>query len=65
MKYNIDEHQHRFAAWAAGRVASVKGCRFTVEQAAQILDQVDFNLPSPDEFDAQHRDWRSKVIENL
>jgi len=26
--YGIEQHNHNFAAWAASRAASVKGCRF-------------------------------------
>jgi len=64
MNYSAKEHQHRFAAWAAGRAASVKNCRFSVEQAAQVLAEAGFPraLPVPDQFDEQHRAWRSAVI---
>ncbi|MFZ0254059.1 MAG: hypothetical protein WAN46_00075, partial [Gammaproteobacteria bacterium] len=71
MTYSIDEHRHRFAAWAAGRAASVKGCRFTVKKAKDILESVGLralvstpkNLPYPECFDAEHRAWRQKIIE--
>ena len=36
--YSIIEHKHRFASWAAGRAANVKGCRFTVEQGKKIIE---------------------------
>ena len=70
MSYTIEEHQHRFAAWAAGRAANVNGCRFKVEQGKQILEDVGLNivartinnLPQPNEFDAEHRKWRNDVI---
>lgn len=70
MPYSIEEHKHRFAAWAAGRASSVKGCRFTVEQGEDILkkagmDSVAKNLaalPEPDDFDKEHEKWRYKVI---
>ena len=71
MPYDIEEHKHRFAAWAAGRAASVKGCRFTVEQAKVIIEAVGLRrciedpgtLPAPAAVDAQHRIWRQSVIE--
>lgn len=70
MSYTIHDHRHRFAAWAAGSAASVKGCRFRVEQAAGILQAVGLdqigeapsNLPDPDDFDLQHRSWRNSMI---
>jgi hypothetical protein len=70
MAYTIEEHQHRLAAWAAGRAASVKGCRFTVRQAKVILEAAGFNadfatpsaLPKPAQIDATHRKWRADII---
>lgn len=38
VEYTIDEHRHRFAAWAASRAASVINCRFSVEQGKKILE---------------------------
>lgn len=71
MPYSIQEHKHRFAAWAASRAANVKGCRFTVEQGKQILEDAGLNviaestdnLPHPKDFDTQHRKWRDSVKE--
>lgn len=68
--YTIEEHRHRFAVWAAGRAASVKGYRFTVEQARKIIEATELhelaknivNMPSPESFDEQHRQWRAKAI---
>jgi hypothetical protein len=68
--YTIEEHKHRFSAWVAGRSASVKGCRFSVKQAKEILEAVDLNqlladpnsLPLPQDMDARHRKWRNSVI---
>jgi hypothetical protein len=68
--YTIEEHQHRFASWAAGRAASVKGCRFKVHQAKAILEAVGFDasfsnpadLPNPRESDRTHREWRDGLI---
>jgi hypothetical protein len=70
MPYTIETHKHRFAAWAASRAASVKGCRFTVEQGKAILETIGINhilsqpdnLPQPQDFDPTHREWRNKVI---
>ncbi len=70
MPYSIEEHKHRFAAWAAARAASVNKCRFSVELGKQILDSAEMNnvarsidnLPRAIEFDAKHREWRNKVI---
>lgn len=71
MPYTIEEHKHRFSAWAAGRAASVNGCRFSVEQAKEIIEAAGLNqllacpnnLPLPQDTDARHREWRNKVIE--
>jgi hypothetical protein len=70
LTYTIEEHQHRLAAWAAGRAASVKGCRFTVRQAKAILESAGFNtgfatasaLPVPTHIDSMHRHWRKDII---
>lgn len=71
MSYSIEEHKHRFATWAAGRAANVRGCRFKVQQAKSILESAGLrtvslsvqNLPPPEYFDIEHRKWRSEVIE--
>ena len=68
--YTIAEHQHRLAAWAAGRAASVKGCRFTVQQAKGFLEAAGFvaefasptALPSPVDMDRTHRSWRKAIV---
>lgn len=71
MIYTIEEHKHRFAAWAAGRAASVNGCRFTVEEARTVLESVEEfkpsfsnpdQLPSPQCFDNAHKLWRESII---
>lgn len=70
MPYTIEDHKHRFAAWAAGRAANVKGCRFSVEQGKTILEAVGLNnlltspdlLPLPHETDIKHGVWRGDVI---
>lgn len=71
MSYSIEEHKHRFAAWAAGTAASVNGCRFKVWQAKIILEDAGLHeasrsivyLPEANNFDAQHRDWRNNIID--
>ena len=70
MPYTIEEHKHRFSAWAAGRAANVNGCRFSVEQAKEILEAAGLNqlladpnsLPLPQDTDARHRERRNSVI---
>ena len=71
MTYTLVEHRHRFAAWAAGRAAGAKGCRFTVEEGRGLIESTD--IPSyaadweratetPEDFDAQHRLWRETMV---
>jgi hypothetical protein len=70
--YGIEVHQHRFAAWAACRAASVVNCRFGVEQGRPILETCGFTasfsrpdqLPEsePHAIDAAHRQWRADII---
>jgi hypothetical protein len=70
MSYTIEDHKHRFAAWAAGSAASVIGCRFKVEIGKKMLEAAGLDqllagpesLPVPLEFDRSHKDWREKVI---
>jgi hypothetical protein len=69
--YGIERHSHLFAAWAASRAASVKGCRFKVEQGRAILEAAGFKadfftpdqLPASENMDEKHRQWRGGVIE--
>ncbi len=70
MPYTIDQHRHLFAAWAASRGASVKGCRFEVRQGRKMLEACGFipdfstpdQLPTPESLDEQHRNWRLTAI---
>ena len=70
MTYTIEEHKHRYSAWAASRAASVKSCRFKVSDGKAILEEIAIaatastpaNLPGPDRFDAVHRNWREATI---
>ncbi len=68
-EYGIEQHSHRFAAWAASRAASVKGCRFKVEIGQSILEKCGFDdsfvhkqLPTPDDIDEQHKKWRDQML---
>jgi hypothetical protein len=68
--YGIELHQHRFAAWAASRAASVTKCRFSVEQGRVILEECGFTadfsrpdqLPKTHATDEAHRKWRTDVV---
>ncbi len=68
---DIDEHSHRFAAWAAATGASASpACRFTVGQGKAILEAAGFKadlrlprqLPSPARIDRTHAIWRRLII---
>ncbi len=69
-EYGIEMHQHRFAAWAACRAASVVNCRFGVEQGRTVLETCGFTasfcrpeqLPEPSAVDDAHRHWRADVM---
>lgn len=72
MPYSIEEHRHRFAAWAASRAANVINFRFKVEEGKKIIElsglmeigsHID-NLPHPNKFDEKHREWRYSVIKH-
>jgi len=68
--YTIDQHRHRFAAWAASRAASVAPNRFKVEHGVEMIKIAGLpdlfaspdNLPSPDQIDYAHRAWRTSII---
>ena len=71
MSYTIEEHKHRYAAWAASRAASTKTCRFSVQQGKSIVDKLGLHLliadpallPLPGDLDSQHREWRTGAIQ--
>ena len=69
MPYSIEEHKHRFAAWAAGLAASVKGCRFKVSTGRSLLEAAGLRKLSedpdrlPNNIDHQHRYWRQLIID--
>lgn len=69
--YDIHEHSHRFAAWAAATGASASPrCRFTVAAGKKILEAAGFDtrlrhpkqLPSPPRMDGVHLAWRKAII---
>ncbi len=70
MSYTIEEHKHRYAAWAASRAASTKTCRFEVQIGKEILEETGLNqllsspenLPASSTIDVEHRIWREKAI---
>lgn len=72
MPYTIEEHKHRYTAWAASRAASTKTCRFSVQQGKSIIEATGIQefladpalLPLPDEIDFQHRAWRAAAIQS-
>ena len=67
--YTIEEHQHRLAAWAASRAASVVAYRFNVKQGVSILEASGFKaalscadqLPLPVDMDRTHAKWREAI----
>lgn len=68
-EFNITEHNHKFAVWAAGRAASVKDQRFDVESAKKLIDFIDLkqyiDQPDrlPDDFDAEHHKWCTTICQ--
>lgn len=64
--YTADDHNHRFAAWAAGRAASTSTQRFPVETGRKLLESCGFTagmgsfeaLPDPATIDHAHARWR-------
>lgn len=69
--YNIRDHSHRFAAWAAATGASASPkCRFRVEDGKAILEAAGLDaglcrpsqLPKPGQIDRVHARWRARVI---
>lgn len=68
--YDIVEHKHRYAAWAASRAASTKTCRFDVVTGKSIIEAVGLQqllrdpllLPEPVHTDAVHARWREAAI---
>lgn len=69
--YDIEQHRHLFAAWAAGRAASVPGGRFSVAEGRYILEACGFvsalsspnQLPQSSTIDDHHRRWRGDATD--
>lgn len=67
--YTVDDHNHRFAAWAAGRAASTSTQRFPVETGRKLLESCGFTagmgspaaLPDPAVIDQAHARWRATM----
>ncbi|MES2255150.1 MAG: hypothetical protein V4559_08925 [Pseudomonadota bacterium] len=71
LPYHINEHVHRFAAWAASRAASTSTLRFSVAKGKDIIEVARLRelssgpdrLPQPEGMNAYHKQWRARVIE--
>lgn len=67
--YSINQHAHRFSAWAASRAASTSPvCRFEVNHGVKALESCGFDenftledLPNPAKVDAVHSAWRKSI----
>ena len=72
MQYTIEEHRFRYAAWAASRAASATHRRFKVSAGRELLAAAKLHtmvrswdeLPTPEDFDDQHRGWRQTMKEH-
>jgi hypothetical protein len=72
MSYSINEHSHRFSAWAASRAASASPlCRFEVSLGVKALEECGFDqrftiddLPAPEQIDLAHLEWRNRIIKS-
>jgi len=71
-EYQIQDHIHLYASWAAGRASSVKNNRFKVEIAQKILSKsvIKSFILNPDalptnekEFTLSHKIWRQQIID--
>ena len=72
MSYTIEEHIHRSAVWGAATSARAsRNCRFAVNVGKEILEKSGFkssfslaDLPSPEDLDSTHYEWRKTVLKN-
>lgn len=64
MSYTINEHKHRFAAWAASTAARASSkCRFKVEEGIKIIESLKINPKKLGKhFDENHRQWCKDAI---
>lgn len=70
--YDLDQHRHRFAVWAAARAAqrgftSVTLLRDALEGCGvvEFVSTADLAKFAPDDFDSVHRTWCTRVVEAL
>ena len=69
--YTLEEHKHRYAAWAASSAARVP-IRFPLKavDGKRFLEMVSLNalvdrpdrLPDPCAFDMEHAEWRQQLV---
>jgi len=68
-KYDLSEHQHRFAAWCAATAARASSkFRFPVQFGREIIEDAGLKswstlLPAEKSFDREHDEMCSKIIE--
>lgn len=68
-KFTIEKHKHKFAVWTAGRAASVKGQRFSVEVAKHLIESINLKQyidhpdALPDNFDDVHHAWCKTICQ--
>ncbi len=70
MPYDINEHRHRLAVWAAARATSRGIGGLTVVRAGLWVEELGLRrfvedwraLPDPNDFDQEHRSWRERLI---
>lgn len=69
-QYDLAEHRHRFAAWAASSAARQSPkCRFSVKEGFALLEESGLRmvgsspdrLPEPGDFDLAHGEWRGTL----
>jgi hypothetical protein len=72
VKFTIEEHQHRLACWAAGRGAFRAKSKKTVGFSRSLLEECGLSAQfvianvadGYQQFDDQHRSFRTKMIEH-
>jgi hypothetical protein len=72
MTYNLSEHRHRFAVWAAARAAQrnfttvekLRGALESTDIRASLADAVTYQA-SPLDFEHMHRRWCRGIVDHL
>jgi hypothetical protein len=72
-QYELDEHRHNVAVWAAARAAQRALLGFNVKAADAAIKACDLqrissdwrNLPVPNEFDGEHNRWCKAAMGSL